>query len=119
MEDRKIYTSGYFYAWLWQTEYLQRKDDINRETLNKSKAQCSREQNHDLTTSNLLGQKKKKKRFLIPEILKIRQAARDFFFFFFFFFKVFMYGCRYIIEDLCTNGIFIQSQQKHFIERWK
>ena len=36
---------------------------------------------------------------------------------FFFFFKVFMYGCRYIIEDLCTNGIFIQSQQKHFIEK--
>ena len=30
-----------------------------------------------------------------------------------------MYGCRYIIEDLCTNGIFIQSQQKHFIEKVK
>ena len=62
--------------------------------------------------------KKKKKRFLIPEILKIRQAARDFFFFFLiFFFKVFMSGCRYIIEDLCKNGLFIQSQQKHFIEK--
>ena len=28
-------------------------------------------------------------------------------------------GVDIIIEDLCTNGIFIQLQQKHFIEKWK
>ena len=62
--------------------------------------------------------KKKKKTVSHPRDFENPSGSQGFFFFFFnFFFKVFMYGCRYIIEDLCMNVIFIQSQQKHFIEK--
>ena len=64
----------------------------------------------------LLGQKKKKT-VSHPRDFENPSGSQGFFLFLLLFFKVFMYGCRYIIEDLCTNGIFIQSQQKHFIEK--